>query len=295
MLICPVCDQALIKENTCYTCTRNPPHSFDLSKFGYINLLLPHRKKTLEPGDNLEMIRSRKDFFSQNHYQPIAELLNQHIALKIKDLPFKDAGIVDIGCGEGYYLINLKRSLKELGNLEIKYYGVDISKAAVKKCAKVSKDITWVVASGTNLPLQSSSTGIAISVFAPFTSLSEIHRILKSNGYAFIITPDIYHLYELREAIFSEVKEIKQDKILSNTQDYFSLAQEPICLTYELTLTNPEDISNLFKMTPFYWKCTPDKQKYILSLNHLKVTVAVKLWIFSPKKMSSYFLQSKDS
>ncbi len=42
MIICPICRDKLIKENRSYKCKNN--HTFDISKWGHINLLLDNRK-----------------------------------------------------------------------------------------------------------------------------------------------------------------------------------------------------------------------------------------------------------
>ena len=55
ILICPVCGENLSKTEKSYTCTNR--HSFDISKSGYVNLLLSkHVGKTVH-GDNKLMVQ----------------------------------------------------------------------------------------------------------------------------------------------------------------------------------------------------------------------------------------------
>ena len=61
-MICPNCKQKLQKIDNSYKCINN--HSFDISKQGYVNLLL----NTSNSGDNKEMINARSIFLQKGYY-----------------------------------------------------------------------------------------------------------------------------------------------------------------------------------------------------------------------------------
>ena len=117
-MICPVCQTTLHRTATCYVCEKG--HSFDISKEGYVNLLLPNQKKTKDPGDNKDMIDSRQRFLNGGYYEKLA--------LRVAELVAKRGRVVlDAGCGEGYYTSYL------LKNADQQVYGIDISKSAVRR------------------------------------------------------------------------------------------------------------------------------------------------------------------
>ena len=62
---CPKCFNKLIRENNSYKCMNN--HCYDISKEGYINLLL---SKT-NAGDNKDLIEGRINFLSKDFYYPL--------------------------------------------------------------------------------------------------------------------------------------------------------------------------------------------------------------------------------
>ena len=57
-MICPLCKKPLEKKGKSYLCPS--AHCFDLAKQGYVNLLSVKEKSSLDPGDNKEMILSRR-------------------------------------------------------------------------------------------------------------------------------------------------------------------------------------------------------------------------------------------
>src|ERR1700684_3011216 len=112
LLRCPICAKALIKVEKRYACSNS--HSFDIAKQGYINLLLCEQKKTNQPGDNKEMVKSRLQFLNKHHYLPVANMLNSLIKKNVQISQQNPIHIADLGCGVGYYLCLLKEHLSQL-------------------------------------------------------------------------------------------------------------------------------------------------------------------------------------
>ena len=121
LLACPKCHQQLHLENKTLKCENN--HCYDISKRGYINLLLNPDKATNNPGDSKESLVARKAYLNKGYYDPI---LNQVITCIDEFKHQDDLSILDLGCGEGYYTQGLK---KHFENSDI--YGLDISKIAI--------------------------------------------------------------------------------------------------------------------------------------------------------------------
>lgn len=275
ILTCPVCSETLIAYEKTVACANK--HTFDRAKQGYVNLLLSNQKKTPQPGDNKEMVKSRLDFLQRNYYQPIVSALNNAILQKLTALNITSPHIADLGCGVGYYLAKLRQDLlTEFPQAQ--YWGTDISKEAIQCANQLDKAISWLVCSTKNLPFRAESLDAILSVFAPLYN-EEVQRVLSPNGRIFVVTPARNHLSELRQFLFDELKEIDEEKLLQKTAGFFTL-EESIPIQASIHLTNNTDIENLLKMTPFYWRSSMLKKELLLSQEELTVSIDVTLWVF---------------
>lgn len=279
ILICPVCAEPLSQYDKFYRCLNN--HAFDKAKQGYVNLLLANQKNSLQPGDNKEMVSSRLAFLKQDYYLNISEALNtaiyKMISLKAEN---PHLHIVDLGCGVGYYLSALKKYLS-LNECLAEYWGIDISKEAIHSASQYDKTISWLVGSTNTLPFASQSVDVLLSVFSPIYN-EEIKRVLAPNGRIFVITPGASHLLELRKLLFEQVKESDSEKILKKMNGFFE-SVDAVPVSASIHLTSKNEIENLLKMTPFYWKSNLTKKNELLSLHELTVTIDINIWIFQHK------------
>ena len=225
-MICPNCKTKLQKIDNSYKCKNN--HSFDISKQGYVNLLL----NSSNSGDNKEMINARCQFLEKGYFEP---LLNE-IIKTIKSLNINN--ILDIGCGEGYY----DRGIKKKINVNI--VGVDISKEACLKAAKLDKEILYVVSSSNKLPFEDNEFDLLINIFAPHDE-PEFSRVC--NKYILKVIPNINHLLELKELLYENVI-LKEEKKL-DFKDFREIIKKEV--NYKVIV---DDLFELFKMTPYYYK-----------------------------------------
>lgn len=267
---CPVCNEELIREEKQYKCSKG--HSFDICKKGYVNLLMVNKKKSKEPGDNKQMIKSRRDFLNKGFYKNLSDKLNNLILKYINE---KTAAILDAGCGEGYYISNLKNSSLN----KINFYGMDISKAAINLSSGRDKDIDFLVGSSFEIPIQDEKIDIVIRNFAPGDP-KEFYRILKENGKLIIITPGTYHLYELKEVLYEKARknEDKSDNILN----FKSIHHEEV--KYKIELNNNEDIKNLISMTPYYWSIKDEVRDNLDKIDNVNTTLHFNIDIYEKVK-----------
>lgn len=278
ILICPVCTQSLNQNNKFYACANN--HTFDKAKQGYVNLLLANQKNSRQPGDNKEMVASRMAFLKQGYYLNISEALNTLIYKTINQKQHRQPlHIADLGCGVGYYLSALKKHLS-INDCAAEYWGIDISKEAIHSANQYDKTISWLVGSTKTLPFASQSVDVFISVFAPIYH-EEVKRVLARNGNLFVITPASSHLLELRKLLFEHVKEGDTKKILQKMNGFFELV-DTVPVRTSIHLTSKNEIENLLKMTPFYWKSNLNQKSVLLALNELTVTIDVNIWVLMP-------------
>lgn len=161
--------------------------------------------------------------------------------------------IAESGCGEGYYLGQLERCL-EIHSPEspICYFGMDISKAAVKLAAKKYPGINFVVADVKDkIPLASGSARVLLNIFSP-RNASEFGRILAREGLCLVVIPQREHLSDLRQDFgLLELEANKLERVKEQMGDVFDLARQH-SLEYDLRLGG-QALLDLIWMTPNYW------------------------------------------
>lgn len=271
---CPVCSEALTLTQRTWRCVNG--HCFDCAKEGYVNLLLAQHKNSKAPGDNKDMVQARQGFLATHGYQPlalkIAELARKHLSSNCTDSLESDEPLLfDVGCSEGYYSAQIQNALKT-SDINLQVAGLDIAKPAIQKAAKVHKQNHYCVASSYNIPLADNSVDIALQVFAPASS-DEIQRVLKHKGMWFLIEPAPKHLQELKAFVYKNVQHHEVSAELA--QDF--VLEEVVELSFECSLESAEQRLNLLKMTPYYWRISPDnKEKLLLELEMVNAAFVIK-------------------
>ncbi len=254
--ICPVCKEQLNVADKSYACCNR--HTFDISKDGYVNLLMSQQSSLKRHGDDKLMVRARREFLEKGFYEPLQKTLCDVISKKCRH----DAVIADIGCGEGYYTGAVADSADYMIS------GIDISKDALKIASKSLKNCEFAVASAFTLPYADKSIDCILNVFAP-SAYGEFSRILKDDGVLIKAVPLSDHLWELKCALYDVPYKNKPEK---RDDELFGLVSTNE-LKYKITLTCNEDIMNLFKMTPYYYKTGREETQKLMNLNKLSVTV----------------------
>lgn len=269
---CPVCNNRLVKGEAQYCCENR--HSFDIGHNNYVNLLIDNQKKSKDPGDSKEMMESRRKFLNGEFYELFSNSLNQIISECINN---NDMVILDAGCGEGYFLTKLKEYIeKSLGFHNVGFYGVDISKTAVKYAAKRDKQANFIVGSNYKLPVTDKSVDIVIRNFAPGDG-KEFHRILKDDGILIIVTPGEEHLFELKEQLYEKAR---KHEIKENGYSEFKLDKHHE-IKYSIELDNNDDIKNLITMTPYYWSIHHEVRENLYLLKEIKTRLHFNVDIFN--------------
>lgn len=275
VIACPVCGQSLAVEEKRWLCPAG--HSFDQARQGYLNLLVAQHKKSKAPGDSLEMVNARQRLLDSRLYQPISDMLNQWVS----DIALDKKGplhIADIGCGEGYYTERLERILSD-HQVPHQLYGVDVSKDALRRAAKRSKSIHWLVASGGQPPFLPEQLDMIVSLFTNLMPQG-FAKVLKSQAPVILINTGANHLMELRQLIYENVKTTVLDPSVTMEAQGYQLHDEHR-LTFTTRLSNQEQIIDLLKMTPHWWRIQPAALATIEQLNELEITVDVHLRQFT--------------
>jgi len=197
--ICPVCRKPLLIREGSFQCINR--HSYDISSYGYVNLLLANRKHSRVPGDSKEMTAARKKFLSSGYYSPLAGKITEIIQKRVDQKRSLPLIILDAGCGEGYYLHYI--SGNDIINRSSVLCGIDVSKHAVKSASGKNRNIHFAVGNIFDLPVPDKSADILINIFSPFSE-PELNRVLADNGIIISVTPGSHHLEGLKKILYEE-------------------------------------------------------------------------------------------
>ncbi len=269
-LCCPVCRAPLQGDDKQLRCGAG--HSFDRARQGYWNLLLAHRKRSREPGDNAEMVQARHRFLEAGHYRPLSQRINRQLLARVP----AGANIVDMGCGEGYYTARLETALATAGK-GATLTGLDISKAAVRAACRRSKGIHWLVASGAAMPLPDASVDILLVLFSRLMPQA-FAELIKPGGHLLLAWPGADHLIELRRLIYREVRGSGFDPAGELAPLFAAGDSERV--RYPFVLDDPQQISDLLAMTPHSRRLSAEARARLAACETLQLTLDVNIGVF---------------
>ena len=273
--MCPVCHLSLDRLEGQFVCADG--HTFDIAREGYVNLLLAHHKHTAEPGDNKQMVNSRRAFLAEGHYDAVSEELNKAILDAFCDTAEDDGiQILDAGCGEGFYLCKLSNYAKSRGLLDaFGLWGIDISRSAVRYAARRDELSKFAVGSTYRLPILPKCLDALLSIFAPGNT-EEFRRVLKPCGRLITLSPGPRHLAALKAMIYDLPKGHRAEAAIPAG---FTCSNQTR-VSYPLHLRDPEDIGNLVAMTPYFWHMDKQTQERVSSMVELETKVDMVLTIY---------------
>lgn len=255
--ICPVCKGALDGDGRRLFCRMG--HSYDISRGGYVNLLMSNKSGDKRHGDDALMVKARSAFLEKGYYEPLRRL--------VCELALIGAGtgmsILDCGCGDGWYLRGLMDSLSDEG-IAFSALGIDISRDALKAAQRRCPEASFAVASVAAIPVATASCGLLLNIFSP-EAAPEFRRALAREGYVLRVTPMKRHLYSLKKAVYDIPRENDAEPEIP---EGFSPVERRE-LRYEIALNSQQDIANLFAMTPYYYKTSEKDQEKLSALSAL--------------------------
>ena len=233
---CPICQENLALVESSLKCSNR--HSFDLAKFGYVNLA-PQIKQSANY--DKENFQNRQQILEASFYQAILETILDLLAASETSKT-----VLDIGCGEGFY----SRRLQE-AHPDKAFYAFDISKDSVQIAAKSEPNwaVNWFVGDLARLPVKDASMDILLDIFSP-ANYGEFRRVLSKDGILIKVIPTENHLKEIRQMVQNQLtkKDYSNQDIKEHFQEHFSIQSSQIA-----SLTKPitaEQRQALLAMTP---------------------------------------------
>ena len=246
---CPICQENLTLAESSLKC--NNRHSFDLAKFGYVNLA-PQIKQSANY--DKENFQNRQQILEAGFYQAILEVVSDLLSNS------KNAKtILDIGCGEGFYSRKLQES-----HPDKTFYAFDISKDSVQIAAKSEPNwaVNWFVSDLARLPIKDASMDILLDIFSP-ANYGEFRRVLSKDGILIKVIPTKNHLKEIRQKVQDQLtnKDYSNQDIKNHFQNNFTiLSSKTASLTKPITA---EQLQALLSMTPLLFHIDQTKIDWI--------------------------------
>ena len=233
---CPICQENLTLVETSLKCINR--HSFDIAKFGYVNLAPQIKQSANYDKKNFQ---NRQQILESGFYQVILEVVSDLLSNSKSSKT-----ILDIGCGEGFYSRKLQES-----HPDKTFYAFDISKDSVQIAAKSEPNwaVNWFVGDLSRLPLQDASMDILLDLFSP-ANYGEFRRVLSKDGILIKVIPTKNHLKEIRQKVQDQLtnKDYSNQDIKNHFQNNFTiLSSKTASLTKPITA---EQLQALLSMTP---------------------------------------------
>ncbi len=242
---CPICQENLTLLETNFKCCNR--HSFDLAKFGYVNLA-PQIKQSANY--DKENFQNRQQILEAGFYQAILDAVSDLLASSKTTTT-----ILDIGGGEGFYSRKLQES-----HSEKTFYAFDISKDSVQIAAKSEPNwaVNWFVGDLARLPIKDANIDILLDIFSP-ANYGEFRRVLSKDGILIKVIPTENHLKEIRQRVQDQLtnKEYSNQDIKEHFQEHFTiLSSQTASLTKTITA---EQLQVLLSMTPLLFHVDQSK------------------------------------
>ena len=242
---CPICQENLTLVETSLKCCNR--HSFDLAKFGYVNLA-PQIKQSANY--DKENFQNRQQILEAGFYQAILNAVSDLLASSKTTTT-----ILDIGCGEGFY----SRKLQEI-HPDKTFYAFDISKDSVQIAAKSEPNwaVNWFVGDLARLPIKDASMDILLDIFSP-ANYGEFRRVLSKDGILIKVIPTENHLKEIRQRVQDQLtnKDYSNQDIKEHFQEHFTiLSSQTASLTKTITA---DQLQALLSMTPLLFHVDQSK------------------------------------
>lgn len=220
-------------------------------------------------GDSKSAVRARTAFLNTQLYRPIARELC-HLLTEYSSE--KESLVIDAGCGEGYYSLYLAQNGFSVIGADLSKFAVD---TAAKRAARENIGSTlFTVSSVFELPVVNACASAVVNVFAPCAE-NEYDRVLRDGGILAMVYAGPEHLMGLKRALYTQTKENEQRQDFPKNMPLVTERR----VRFSISLQGSETIQNLFAMTPYYWRTSPQDSQKLQSLEQLDTVVDVMIAI----------------
>lgn len=263
ILRCPVCGAKTERVGNSLFCFGARRHCFDFAAEGYVNLATA---KAAGGGDDATLIAARTAFLSAGHYAPFREAV-----VELLQTYAPGTSVLDAGCGEGYYTLEMARRGHAVLGVDLSRRGV---RAAAKAAGREGLKALFAVASVFSLPVADNSLDAVVSLFAPIAE-QEFLRVLKSGGVLIAAGAGREHLFDLKRVLYDTPVENEPRADLPASMK--ELCVRDLRFTMDLDNTVLQD---LFAMTPYYYRTPREGRERLCSRSRLSVGAQMDLHVY---------------
>lgn len=278
MFMCPICSNRMsVYDSARIACINK--HSYDLSKNGYVNLLLSPAKKDYDK----KMLKSRNLICKSNFFEPVIEQICTIVSeenYRIKPAKLK---VLDAGCGEGSHIAQIVKKLTINSSGGVLGFGIDISKDGIYIASRDYPGIVYCVADLSRIPFVGKQFDVILNILSP-SNYTEFNRVLSDDGILIKVIPGSSYLKELRAHFHgrTEKETYSNEKVIDHyKRNYNVLDIQQIKYTVPIDKANLEHLIN---MTPLSWRASNEKIKNVLGIGIDNVSVDLSILIGVKKK-----------
>jgi 23S rRNA (guanine745-N1)-methyltransferase len=246
-------------------------HAFDLARSGYLNLLQPTDRRSLQAGDSRAAVEARARLHAAGIMRAVVDgVVQRAAALNLGGHP----SVVDLGSGSGEALAALARSGP------IRGVGIDLSTAAAEHAARRYPALTWVVANADrHLPLLDHSVDLILSLHAR-RNPAECLRVLKPSGVLLVAVPAADDLIELRTLVQGEgTARDRSETLLAEHSALFTVIER----SHARQRHRLERPALLDLLSGTYRAARASVADRVAALEQLEVTLASEIVLFAPR------------
>jgi len=176
-----------------------------------VNLLQPQDKRSKSPGDTLAAVAGRRRIHDAGITRPLLEAI-----AAISETGSQDV-VLDIGCGEGFYLGSLTHGSSAQG------WGVDISIPAIEAAAKRYPHCQWIVANADRfLPFKPGAFTLLLSITGRMHPPAFARLLQPGAGRVLVALPAPDDLVELR----GSGREDRVERTTAEFEPHFRLVKQ---------------------------------------------------------------------
>ncbi len=269
-LACTVrdCGLAVERRGRTWTCARG--HAYDIAREGYVNLLQPQDRRSLEAGDAKAAVDARARLLDAGLGRALLDAFVERAAPLVA--PGRDV-VAELGSGTGALLAALARAVRITG------VGIDLSTAAAAHAARRFPELTWAVANADrHLPLVDGCVDMVLSLHAR-RNPAECRRVLTAEGRLLVAVPAADDLIELRESVLGgRVERDRAGTLIAEHAPFFHV-EDRATVRVQQRATR-EQVLDLLRST--YRGERTSLAPRVAALEALDLTFASELVVFAP-------------
>lgn len=247
-------------------------HSYDRARAGYINLLQPQDRRSVDAGDSREAVEARAGLLSRGVGRRTIDAVVDRSASLIA--PLISPVVVELGSGSGETLAALASRAPVVGT------GIDLSLHAATYASRRHPSLWWVVANADRrLPVLDGSVDLVLSVHAR-RNPAECRRIVRDTGHLVVAVPAADDLIELREQVQgAAVSRDRVEALVAEFDEWFDMAAHTT--VRQALVLGRDDLQALLRGT--YRGARQSHTAQVGALDTLGVTLASDVVTFRPR------------